>query len=63
MKGKPLNEAYADALKEKAAKESDESNRERLRRETPDLADQVTSETSLRKLAKGIPVALSTDAI
>jgi hypothetical protein len=45
MKGKPLNEAYAEALKEKAAKESDESKRERLRRDAPDLADQVLEST------------------
>jgi hypothetical protein len=36
IKGKALNEAYEEALKEKALKESDESKRERLRREAPD---------------------------
>jgi ParB/Sulfiredoxin domain len=45
IKGKPLNEAYEDALKEKAHKESDAGKLERLRRQAPDLLDQVFEST------------------
>jgi hypothetical protein len=41
---KPFNEAYEDAQKRKEVLENDESKRERLRKEAPDLADQITEE-------------------